>query len=224
MSRVEALASPRSESTRAALLAAALNLFGAKGFEGTSTREIAAAAGANVASIAYHFGGKEGLRIACADHVVATVGEIFAGAVGRSDEPKALSPAAARDRLAQLVEGMIDAIVARDAARPIARFVLREMFEPSAAFERLYAGAFAPIHARACQIWARAASAEPESEATRLAVFAMIAQIIYFRLARPAVLRRMGWRDIGAAQSAAIKRIVVGNVDATLGFKRKSGP
>jgi len=211
----------RSDATRAALVRAALDLFGEKGFEATSTREIAAAAEANLGSIAYHFGGKEGLRMACADHVVATVRDIFAAALGDLTDAGCLSPRAARDRLAQIVEAMVDALVAREAARPIARFVLREMFEPSAAFERVYAGAFAPMHDRACAIWARAAGADPESEATRLAVFAMIAQIVYFRLARPAILRRMGWRSVGAAESAAIKRLVVGNLDAALGEARK---
>ena len=61
---------PSAEQTRQALIRAALKLFGAKGFDGTSTREIAAAARANIGSIAYHFGGKEGLRLACADFIV----------------------------------------------------------------------------------------------------------------------------------------------------------
>ena len=52
----------RGDATRLALIRAALDLFGAKGFEAASTRDVAAAAGANLASIAYHFGGKEGLR------------------------------------------------------------------------------------------------------------------------------------------------------------------
>ena len=57
---------------------AGIRLFGAKGFEATSTREIASAANANIASIAYHFGGKEGLRLACAE----MVGQRIQGVVG----------------------------------------------------------------------------------------------------------------------------------------------
>ena len=64
-------ASPRSDATRAALVAAGLDLFGRRGFEATSTREIAAAAGVNLAAIAYHFGSKDGLRLACADFIAA---------------------------------------------------------------------------------------------------------------------------------------------------------
>ena len=71
---------PRGDATRAALVAAALKLFGDKGFEAASTREIAAAAEVNIAMIAYHFGGKEGLRAACADFVAERLTLIFASA------------------------------------------------------------------------------------------------------------------------------------------------
>ncbi len=47
--------------TRGRILGAAAGLFAAQGFDGTSTRQVGAAAGANIATIAYHFGGKEGL-------------------------------------------------------------------------------------------------------------------------------------------------------------------
>jgi AcrR family transcriptional regulator len=220
----EALPSARSEATRAALVRAALDLFGAKGFEAASTREIAAAAGANIAAIAYHFGGKDGLRLACADFVIAAISEVFAGALGEHDEIEALSPDAARDLLARVISAMIDGIVAREAARPVARFVLREMFEPSAAFERVFAGVMGPTHVKACSVWSRATGARAEADETRLAVFAMIAQIVYFRLARPAVLRRMDWRDIGPTQASAIKRVVLANLDAALEFARKTSP
>ncbi len=224
MPRPRSLSSPRVEATRSALIRSALELFGAKGFEATSTRAIAAAAGVNIASIAYHFGGKEGLRAGCADFVVATISDVFTRAEGDATKIETLSQEQARSRLARIADALIEAIVARPEARPIARFVLREMFEPSGAFERLFVGAMAPLHARACAVWSRATGALAESEATRLAVFALIAQIVYFRLARPAVLRRMGWGDIGAAETAAIKRLVNGNLEAALDRARGSRP
>src|SRR6476646_4285583 len=73
------------ELTRAALVQAALKLFGRQGFDGTSTREIAAEAQANIGSIAYHFGGKEGLRAACASFIVETIQKVAAQAL-RFDE------------------------------------------------------------------------------------------------------------------------------------------
>src|SRR4051812_40962476 len=58
---------PRSdgEQSRERLLQAAMRLFAAQGFSKTSTREIAQAAGANIAAISYYFGDKAGLYQAC---------------------------------------------------------------------------------------------------------------------------------------------------------------
>ena len=66
------------------MLRAGLRLFGRKGYEGTSTRELAALAKANIGSIAYHFGGKEGLHLACADFIVETIQAIAHPALSRS--------------------------------------------------------------------------------------------------------------------------------------------
>lgn len=50
--------------TRGQLLAAGRKLFSRQGFAGTSTREIAAEAGCNLALINHYFGSKEGLLVA----------------------------------------------------------------------------------------------------------------------------------------------------------------
>ena len=81
-------------TTREAILEAALRGFGEKGFEATGIREIAAGAGSNVASISYHFGGKEGLRAACAEHIVALMGAVLAAA--RSERAAARDPGGGR--------------------------------------------------------------------------------------------------------------------------------
>ena len=47
--------------TRVALMEAAATLFAEKGFEVVSVREITTLARANVASVKYHFGSREGL-------------------------------------------------------------------------------------------------------------------------------------------------------------------
>src|SRR5215218_8822062 len=59
-----------------ALLDIAIDQFGRLGFEGASTRHIAAASGTAMSSITYHFGGKEGLYLAAADQIAGRVAEI----------------------------------------------------------------------------------------------------------------------------------------------------
>jgi len=208
--------SARSDATRAALIAAGLDLFGRSGFEATSTRQIAAAAGVNLAAIAYHFGSKAGLRLACADFIAARLGAIFAAGAAAQGDVATLDRSGARSALADTISALVDAMVVRPDALPMARFMVREMFDPSAAFERIYAGAVAPLHARACVALARATGWPAEAETTRLAVFSFIGQVLYFRLARPAVLRRMDWREIEAREGEAIRRQLLFNLDALL--------
>src|SRR5262245_12691635 len=66
--------------TRTRLLEAGLDHFGRVGFEGANIRAIAAAAGANIAAINYHFGGKRGLYLAVANHIVLESPAWLAGA------------------------------------------------------------------------------------------------------------------------------------------------
>src|SRR6478735_1169512 len=102
-----------AQLTRAALIRAGLKLFGANGYEGTSTRDIAALAQANIGSIAYHFGGKEGLRAAVADYIVETVQAVAGRALAAGQAPAsgqaapAGDPEAARAQLFAAIEGIV---------------------------------------------------------------------------------------------------------------------
>ncbi|RVD54257.1 DUF1956 domain-containing protein [Mesorhizobium sp. M2D.F.Ca.ET.185.01.1.1] len=205
-----------AEQTRAALVHAALKLFGRQGFDGTSTREIAAEAKANIGSIAYHFGGKEGLRAAAADHIVDTIQGIAGQALGGVQTAVPLTPEAARAQLFAALERMVGFVVASPQAGEIVQFVLRELSHPTAALDRIYAGVFEPTHRRLCQIWEQATGEPAESEATRLIVFTLIGQVIYFRIGREAVMRRMGWREIGNAEAAKVVTVTTGNLRAML--------
>jgi len=73
-------------ATREALLAAAIELFAERGFDGVATGELAARAGVNKALVSYHFGGKRGLYVAA---LGAVFGELAArvGAVEARELP-----------------------------------------------------------------------------------------------------------------------------------------
>ena len=200
------------QSTRKAIIEAAMRGFAEKGFAATSTREIAALAGTNIASISYHFGGKEGLR------------DRLRRAHRRADGRRARRRARRRRRcrptprrrarlLAALVRTIARFLLLQPEARLVAGFMLREM---AAAVERArhhLHGLFERVHRRVCAIWGAATGREPESEAVRLAVFATIGQVLYFHIGRPVVERRMGWTAIGPAEVEAIADTVTRNLD-----------
>jgi len=209
---------PGSDQTRAALVHAALQLFGSKGFDGTSTREIASLAKANIGSIAYHFGGKEGLRLGAADYIVETIQGIATQALG--DFQPIRDPAdtadAARRQLFAALDRLVHFIVARPEAGEIVQFLLRELSHPTAALDRIYAGVFEPLHRRLCAIWEAATGEPAESDDTKLTVFTIIGQVIYFRIGQEAVKRRMGWQAIGPSEADAVAAVAKRNLAAIL--------
>ncbi len=211
-----------ADQTRLALIRAGLKRFGEQGYEATSTREIAAAAKSNIGSIAYHFGGKEGLRAACAEYIVETIRGIAGETMGRPEMMAAvlrdpdLAAAALRTTLQRLV-GFATAI---PEAADMMHFILREMGRPTSALDTIYSGVFEPVHKQVCAIWAAATGDDAESERTRVQVFTLIGQVVYFRVAREAVLRRMGWQTLGAAEIDLVTKVAIDNVAAIVAGRR----
>jgi len=235
MTRLPDAKNPRRETspelTRAALVQAALKLFGRQGFDGTSTREIAAEAQANIGSIAYHFGGKEGLRAAAADYIVETIQAVAGQALGAGSQAPGSGQAApardaeaARAQLFAAIEGIVGFVVVQPHAGEIVQFLLRELQQPTAALDRIYNGVFEPTHRRLCHLWEQATGEPAESERTRLTVFTLVGQVVYFRIGREAVKRRMGWHDIGAAEAAKVVAVTTDNLSAILAARMGSKP
>ncbi len=205
----------RGAETRQQLIEAALDVFGRLGYEGASTREIAKAANANLAAIVYHFGGKEALHIAVAEHVVASILAKIGPNLALAVEPAATAtPAAARETLHRLIETMINTLLGTAEAERWARFLVREQMYPTAAFEVIYrfmSGATATAAHTVATILGR-----PVDESVRLRVFTMLGQVLVFRLAQALVLRRMEWTSIGERERDVIKQVVHQNIDAIL--------
>ncbi|MDR3559869.1 MAG: CerR family C-terminal domain-containing protein [Negativicutes bacterium] len=77
------------KDTQTKLLEAATQLFSQKGFNAVSTRELAEAAGANIAAISYYFRGKEGLYQAVLEEQFAPISQALKTVEARSDIPPA---------------------------------------------------------------------------------------------------------------------------------------
>ncbi len=199
--------------TRTSLIQAALRLFGRDGFAAASTRSIAAEAGTNISSIAYHFGGKDGLRLACADFVASRIGRIARVLPG---DPAQITPAAARHILRRLLRRIVLFLTA-PVAEPVVAFLLRELTQPNSPIpERLYRTLIESRHRTLCHIWSMATGKPAESDDVKLAVFSIVGQATYFRLAAPIVQRRMDWNGYPPAATRAIARRLLFNLDAIM--------
>lgn len=74
--RTESVRPSEQEDARARLIDAAIKLFAEKGYEGTSVRDLATAAGVNVAAVSYHFGSKDELYHEALRACLAPCGEM----------------------------------------------------------------------------------------------------------------------------------------------------
>ena len=126
--------------------------------------------------------------------------------------------------LLAVVEAMVGFIVARPEAGEFVQFVLRELSQPSEALDIIYDGVFEPVHQRLCRVWADASGEDAESDRTRITIFTLIGQVVYFRIARAAVMRRLGWEKIGPTEAADIISVVRSNIEAILAARKGPSP
>ena len=202
----------RGAETRSQLIEAALDVFGRLGFEGATTRQIAKTAGANLAAIVYHFGSKEALHLAVAEHVATSMRAALEPAFAAIGDPSAnVSAEAARSSFTRLIEAYVDLLIGSARAERWARFIVREQMQPSAAFDVIYGFMSGPLGI-ATRLVATALG-RPEDDEIRIRVFAMFGQVLVFRVSQALVNRHMGWHAVGTREREEIKRIIVGHVE-----------
>ncbi|WP_213954200.1 MULTISPECIES: CerR family C-terminal domain-containing protein [unclassified Variovorax] len=109
---------------RGRILHAALALFAEKGFAKTSTREIAQAAGANIAAISYYFGDKAGLY-------AATFSEPMGGDAGELISHFTAPGLSLEEALRIFMTGYVAPLKDSETARQCMRLHMRELIEPT---------------------------------------------------------------------------------------------
>lgn len=201
-----------AEGTRSNLIAAGFALFGEAGYAATSIRKLAARAGTNVASIAYHFGGKAGLRQACAEAAAERIAE----AVGTPRMHGAITPDTAVSELEKALRGLVGLLLDGEGTQGFVGFMVRELNESPESVELMFQRFLGPKHRELCALWAAATGQPADSEGVRLSVFAMIGQALYFRIGQPVVLRGMGWQALGPDEAGRIADHLVAQLHAAL--------
>ena len=109
-------------STKARILAAAEEVFAAKGFEGASTREIAASAGVNISSLHYHWESKETLYFAVFENIYDQMVDLVERATRRGPRDKTPSRGVIDESMGSLFDFFAD--------RPnVAKLLVRRLLE-----------------------------------------------------------------------------------------------
>lgn len=147
--------------SRERLLLTAMRLFAEQGFARTSTREIALAAGTNIASISYYFGDKAGLYRAAFTEPVPHPSEDIAAFVNVD--------LSLRDALRAFYAHLLAPLKQGDLARLCMRLWYREMLEPTGIWHEEIDNDIRPAHAGLMQVLGRHLGvAEADDDLSRL--------------------------------------------------------
>ena len=165
--------------SRERLVLAAMRLFAEQGFDRTSTREIALAAGTNIASISYYFGDKAGLYRAAFTEPAPHAREDIA-AFTRPD-------ATLRESLHEFYGQLLGPLKQGDLARLCMRLWLREMLEPTGLWAEEINDGIKPAHAGLMLVLGRHMNvAEADDDLARLA-FCVVGMALQLMVTRDVV-------------------------------------
>lgn len=211
------------EDTRDRILSAAQKLFADKGFDATSVRDITSEAGCNVASVNYHFGGKDNLYLetfrsmltVLRDRRLEMMGELMA----RVPTPS----------LEEFVETfaviMIEPLVGDSRGRMFLNLVSREMIAPRLPDGVLVEEFFEPMMERATAALARVGP-PLDTGSARLCVMSMVGQLLHSLKAHH-LLMDLGRSELvptqHSEQIAHFVRFTVGGIRACAESKAGEG-
>jgi AcrR family transcriptional regulator len=119
---------PDREETHERILQAAENLFSSKGFEATSVRDITTEASCNVASVNYHFGGKDSLYLEAFRNLLSEVRDRRIAAMRR--DMAEVPDMSLEDFVGSFASAFMEPLVDQSRGRFFLGFIAHEMNDP----------------------------------------------------------------------------------------------
>ena len=209
----------RGDEKQARIIQAALRRFGEDGYEGASTRQIAADAGVNPPALQYYFNGKEGLYLACGEYLADCFGRAMhdvylqAATVAAGDRDGALGS------LCDIMDAIADFLfetAERDGwSRFMARLQNKDGQGPTN--QALSETLEDELYAHCTRLVGLIVGQPPSGIVTRLRTTAIMGQLTAFHLGRDAALKRVGWPDLSGPRLRQLKDTLRSQTKALLG-------
>ncbi len=192
------------DATGARVLRAAGTLFAERGFHGTTVRDIAARAGANVASGHYHFGSKRDLYVAVLRAQFAEVRAVLARGGVQIDDAhlRRMRPAALEALMTKRLQLMLGNLLGPPPSLH-GTLMMREMLDPSDALPIVIVEFIQPMIEEMAAVVRRLAPRLGEDAVFRC-VASIMGQALFYRLTRPAMLRILGLDEFTPADIARL--------------------
>jgi TetR/AcrR family transcriptional regulator, regulator of cefoperazone and chloramphenicol sensitivity len=199
----------RGDETRRKIIEAAISLFGQHGFEGASTRDIAARAGVNAPALQYYFENKEGLYRACAESFADESWQAFEPAIMRARAALASNADAETliDAFIDLQSVVADRTFKKDHGPDQRLFFAREQGggEPAIGSAVLNERVRKPMNTVNVELLERITGLPAHDPLTIVRMFSLYGQFLLFFLARRSTLVMLEWDDIDAAKAEFLK-------------------
>jgi len=204
----------RGEETRLRIIRAAVELFGQKGFDRVSTRDIAARADVNAPVLQYYFEGKEGLYVACIEYmqlhttkllrpVIDTVRKRLEGRMNREG---------LIDCVCYIYEQAADFLLTHSEINAWKRFAAWDVLDrdnvPCSAQKVLDMGIRREFRQLMCELVGRIIGKPPQDEQTRIRVVTLGSQLSVFHDARQKALDDLGWTEVNERGLELLKSVV----------------
>ncbi|MFM0500801.1 CerR family C-terminal domain-containing protein [Paraburkholderia caffeinilytica] len=202
----------RGDETRHRIIEAAIELFGEHGFEGASTRDIAARAGVNAPALQYYFENKEGVYRACIEALADEAWKTFEPVVEHAQNAlrENADTATLIDAFIRIQEAIADTAFAKANNAERRLFFAREQagHEPESATRILTCRLREPINNASAALVARISGRPADDPTTLIRTFSLHGQLMIFHIAHRATLSMLGWKSIDAEKAQQLKSTI----------------
>lgn len=203
------------KETKEKLLQTATELFSKRGIEGVSTRDLAKASGVNLCSINYYFGTKQKLYEAILENVVEKIVSLVTDRQ-ISLQNQGLS---ALEEIKAFAGNLLDLLCSDTISSIQAELLIKEIINPTAAYDKLYLQVIEPLHKRLTSLVMQLTGVS-EQEAI-IKTHCIMGQVVMFRIHKEALLRRLGTEKYTPELVAEIRKQVLTNCEVILTGGRK---
>jgi AcrR family transcriptional regulator len=212
----------RGRKTRRRLLASALRAFGTRGFDAVTTREISHGAGANQASIRYHFQSKKQLYLAVA-YLIAEEGRDTLRQHIKRSRIQAIDGSTAREMLQELISAFTRQLLKLSDDGAAASFIVRELTTPTAAYSTIYDLYIRDLHHEVTSLLARATGRHRRAQDAIVDAHALVGSALGFVAAGKAFKYR-SWRPTNSDDRVAAIAKRIAHVAARVSDREKASP
>ena len=223
-------ASPRpsrmkaAEDTSSLLIESGIALFGARGYDGVTTRELAHGARTNISSIKYHFGGKDGLYRAVLEQIIHEITDLI-GPLLLTLRNGVAEANGNRDVLTRLAREFAQTWCRTALGDPRTQKrvppIVREVIQPSPHFTVIYNGFFRVLYDVLGELIAAAHGQAAVDEQLQIRTHIVMNVVWGFIFTEFILWRQMGWNGYNRTRIEAIVPVLSDAFVLSIGLATK---